>query len=327
MNSCTYEPARPTDADLLEFDSGLENGDFPVDMPIFNYEPPPEQQELKNATRCGDLAAVKSIIERWRAEPENKQRSPDLFSTSLYPAVEGGHLAIATYLIEHVISVRQDNFYAAGFGIAMSNFQIAMDMERYAFLELFLRYGFDINISWSEYYSTPLAYTFENEEMTRWFLDHGADPNAESRINNTPLSRAIHSASLSIIKMLFDRGGPDCINHGELLLCATYRNLPDRIEVLEYLFTKGARRDINKLHHQDRPDLFREHNLIIGCKAPLHEAADSGKLDVVKFLVANGADARKPDGKGRLPIEQARKAHHDDVVQYLAPISVHQPKL
>ena len=50
---------------------------------------------------------------------------------------------------------------------------------------------------------------------------------------------------MSIIKLLFDRGGPDCLNHGELLLCATYRDLPDRIEVLEYLFTKGAQRDIN----------------------------------------------------------------------------------
>ena len=117
-------------------------------------------------------------------------------------------------------------------------------MESNDFMELFLHHGFDINISWSEYYSTPLAYKFHNEEMTRWFLDHGANPNVESRINTTPLSRAIHSAPMSIIKLLFDRGGPDCVNYGEILLCATYRDLPDRIEVLEYLFTKGAQRDI-----------------------------------------------------------------------------------
>ena len=282
--------------------------------PIY-FQCPPEQEERENATTRGDIFAVKRIIQKWRAEPRNKQKSPGFLGTSLLPAIKGGHLAIAAYLIESGLSVPDHLF------------QAAMDMESYAFLELFLHHGFDINKSWSEYYSTPLAYSFENEEMTRWLLDHGADPNAESRLNNTPLSRAIHFAPMSIIELFFDRGGPDCMNHGELLHCGTYRNLPDRIEVLELLFTKGAQRDINKLLHEDRPGLFNEENFVIGCEAPLHVAARTGKLDVVKFLVAHGADTRKPDGKGRLPIDRARKADQNDVVQYLAPISVHQPRL
>ena len=294
---------------------------------IVQYQPPPEQREMENATKCGDLAAVKNIFEKWRAEPKNKQESSNFFGTSLHLAVKGRHLAIAAYLIEHVTSNFRDSVRNPGFGTAMVNFEWAMYMESYEFMELFLHHGFDLNISWSEYYTTPLGHSFENEEMTRWLLDHGADPNAESRINNTPLSRAIQSAPMSIIKMLFDRGGPDCINHGELLLCVTYRKLPDRVEVLEYLFTKGAQRNIDKLLHQDRPGLFREENLIIGCNVPLHVASRTGDLDVVKFLVAHGADARKPDGKGQLPIQHARESHHDDVVQYLTPISVYQPKL
>ncbi|KAL8787408.1 MAG: hypothetical protein Q9195_007783 [Heterodermia aff. obscurata] len=283
----------------------------------------PEQEELEIATRRGDIAAVKSIIEKWRAEPENKQKSTGFFGSSLCPAIRGGHLAIAAYLLETVASVNRVHF------------QTAMNLNSYAFLELFLHHGFDINEPWCEYYSAPLTHTFENEgmhtrenvEMTRWLLDHGADPNAESRTKNTPLSRAVHYAPMSTIQLLFDHGGPDCMNHGDLLHCATYRELPDRIEVLEYLFTKGAQRDINKILYEDHPGLFADENLIFGCDAPLHVAARTGKLDVVKFLIAHGADARKSDGKGRLAIDRARKEHHDDVVQYLAPISVHPPKL
>ena len=160
-------------------------------MQTIGYQPPPEKEELNNATKCADLAAVKSIFEKWRAEPKNELKSPDFFGTSLYPAVQGGHLAIAAYLIEHVTSVRQNNFYDANFGTAMKSFRTAMAMESYDFIELFLHHGSDINISWSESYLTPLAYTFHNEEMTRWFLDHGANPNAESRINK-PLSPELY---------------------------------------------------------------------------------------------------------------------------------------
>ena len=248
-------------------------------------------------------------------EPQNEQKSPDFLGASWIPAIKGGHLAIGAYLIENGVSVPDHIF------------QLAMDTESYAFLELFLHHGFDLNKSWSEYHSTPLAYTFENEEMTRWLLDRGADPNVESRRNTTPLSRAIQLAPMSIIELFFDRGGPDCMNHGELLCRAACRVLPDRIQVLEYLFTKGAQRDIDKLFFEDRPDLAYEENFVFGCEGPLHVAARTGKLDVVEFLVAHGADTRKPDTKGRLPIDRAREADQDDVVQYLAPISVHQARL
>ena len=302
---------------LIEtFDEPMPLGHAPI-IDYQNYQPPPEQEKLEDATTRGDIAAVKSVIQKWRAESENGQKSPGFFGTSMTPAIKGGHLTIAAYLVENVTTALQ----------LPLNFQSAMDTESYEFMELFLHHGFDINKSWSEHYSTPLAHTFENEEMTRKFLDHGADPNAESRINNTPLSRAVQFAPMSIIKFLFDRGGPGCMNNGELFHCVTYRDLSDRIEVLEYLFTQGAQRDINKLIRQDRPNLFSKENLILGCDAPLHVATRTGKMDVVEFLIAHDADAQKPSGKGRLPIDVAGKADQDGVAQYLAPISVHQPRL
>ena len=180
-------------------------------------------------------------MQKWLANPENRGRKPDF--CKLVPSIEENHLAVASYLLENFTSVDQWHF------------ETAMRMESYPFMELFLHHGYDINLPLSEYYTTPLAYSFEkfhNEEMTRSLLDHGANPNAETEYNNTPLSRAIHIGSMSVIKLLFERGGPESMNHGDLLIFASCRILPNRIEVLEYLLTTyDAQRNINKLRHQD----------------------------------------------------------------------------
>ncbi|XP_037804170.1 trichohyalin-like isoform X2 [Penaeus monodon] len=50
---------------------------------------------------------------------------------------------------------------------------------------------------------------------------------------------------------------------------------------------------------------------------PLHHAATEGKLDVVKWLVQNGADSTIKDKDGRLPVDRAKKKKHRDVADYL----------
>jgi ankyrin repeat protein len=51
---------------------------------------------------------------------------------------------------------------------------------------------------------------------------------------------------------------------------------------------------------------------------PFHMACYRGHLDVVAFLaVERGLDARAIDGHGRTPLEVARRAQRDDVVQFL----------
>ncbi|XP_042890703.1 trichohyalin-like isoform X2 [Penaeus japonicus] len=50
---------------------------------------------------------------------------------------------------------------------------------------------------------------------------------------------------------------------------------------------------------------------------PLHHAATDGKLEVVKWLVQNGADCTIKDKDGRLAMDRAKKRRHGDVVDYL----------
>ena len=109
----------------------------------------PTAARAREAETCDcawDITAIKGIIQEWRIESKNKQERPN-FDTSMTPTIKGGHLFIAAYLVESVTIALQFPW----------NFQIAMNKKSYDFIKLFLHHGFDINRSWSEYYSTPLA--------------------------------------------------------------------------------------------------------------------------------------------------------------------------
>lgn len=147
-------------------------------------------------------------------------------------------------------------------------------------------------------------------------LDHGADPNAECGLDLTPLSVAVSEAPFAIIKLLFDHGGS--IRHGQLLHYAVRRNSSDRLEVLQFIIDKGPR--INNVMYQNRLDCYDQLKYF-GIGTPLHEAAEEGKLDMVKLLLARGADPLITDARGKLAIERARSAGQSAVVEQLRPLS------
>jgi len=224
--------------------------------------------------------------------------------------MEGGHVDIGSYLIKHGISMNS------------AHFRLAIEKKSYQFLELFLDHGFNINKSQGDLDPAPLANVFDDERMTLWFLDHDADPNAETRMGITPLSKALFRVPFHIVRLLFDRGGPHSVNCGYSLHHAIHRETPGRLRVLDYLLTQGASSNINQLIYHDRQSLSEEENLILGCGTPLHKASRHEKLDVVKLFVSRGADPLILDGKGRLAIDAARTSCHSDVVEYLASCSV-----
>jgi ankyrin repeat protein len=50
---------------------------------------------------------------------------------------------------------------------------------------------------------------------------------------------------------------------------------------------------------------------------PLHEAIKVGNLDIIKLLVARGADVNFPDRGGSTPLDMALRRHRDDITLYL----------
>jgi ankyrin repeat protein len=156
----------------------------------------------------------------------------------------------------------------------------------------------------------------DDQKLTQWFLEHGAEPNAECGIDCTPLSLAICSATFPVIKMLFDRGGS--VEHGQLIQYAAMRDEPDYHEIMDFLLDKGAPTD--EVMYQNRlKDYFQLRAFGLG--TPLHAAASEGKLDVVEHLLRRGADPLIKDARGKLAIERAERKGHNEVVELLRPLS------
>ncbi|KAL8901462.1 MAG: hypothetical protein Q9207_005199 [Kuettlingeria erythrocarpa] len=296
---------------------------FPISQAPARFDTPPrELEQLEVASAAGDVATVTSIMDSWADKPAEEQHWKGAFGKGLKPALEGGHVAVAACLLERGVKVNSGNFSSA------------MEHKSYGFLELYLDHGYDINSS-DGFRPTPLADTLDDETMLRWFLDHGADPNAEKigryghPMGETPLSKSMWNAPFSTIKLLFERGGPDSIKSGSLLWYAVNRELPDRLEVIQYLLEKGAASDLTKLMYHDRPEAARQADWVLGRQTPLHAAAREGKLDIIKLFIAWGADPTIPDSKGRLAIDEAKKqldikksdGDYKVVVDYLLAIS------
>ena len=144
---------------------------------------------LEDVVIAGDLQSAQLTIEPWKA-------SRSIIASALTCAVDTARTEIGSWLLKQGVT---PNKY---------HYQYAMKKESYAFLELYLDYGFDVNEFWSEH-TTPLDLALHSENLTRWLLEHGANPDAEDNLKITPLSRAIGEAcaSLSVIRLLLEHRG------------------------------------------------------------------------------------------------------------------------
>lgn len=169
----------------------------------------------------------------------------------------------------------------------------------------------------------------KDEATVRWFLAHGADPNAPAREwDVTPLSYAANRAPLSIVKLMFEHGGSAVI--GQLVNYASDRDDADGIPVLQLLVDHGA--PTNEWLFENRPDLHHW-SAAGGSQTGLYYAAEAGLIENVRFLLKHGADPRKRGirmhtHEGRLPIDIARTNKHEEIVQLLseAAAELERPK-
>ena len=280
------------------------------------WEIPPEAAQLEAAIVAKeDQASYQHILESFERNQNGDFWTKNIFSECILIAIDQNRPCVVRHLVDW------------GVPFTSWHFRMAMQNEAYDILKFFLDKGYELNDSWSDYYSTPLGHVIENERLVTWLLDHGANPNAESRIHYTPLSMAVASASFDTIKLLFDRGGPESIQHGELLVHVAGRERPDALEVLDFLLSKGASNDVNKVLHYEPPELMEEQGVTIGCTSPLLVAARKGNLKMVQSLVAHGADPMIPDGNGQLAIDAAREGAYQNVVDYLAAQANASPRL
>jgi hypothetical protein len=132
---------------------------------------------------------------------------------------------------------------------------------------------------------TPLTMAAERgeSEIVQLLLDAGADPSRVDGFGNTPLTAAALSGDLPTLRLLL----PSRVDRGDALARASALG---HVAVIDLFLANGA-----VLDTLDR----RGHGL-------LHAAARAGKPEVVRHLLAKGADPSQKDRAGKTALEHAK---------------------
>ena len=165
---------------------------------------------------------------------------------------------------------------------------------------------------------TKISFALDDETLTQWFLDKGADPNIRPGIHCTALSIAVLRAPKHIIELLVDRGGN--VSHGQLIHYAACRKGDDRLKVFEVLLSCDAP-GLDEIMYHNSPesfDMFRA----FGLGTPLHLASENGHIEVVQYLLARGVNTTTRDSCGRTPLDYAQRNGHIGIFELLQPFSV-----
>ncbi|OAL36619.1 hypothetical protein AYO20_04235 [Fonsecaea nubica] len=224
-------------------------------------------------------------------------------------AVENG-LSIAHLLKGHKLSPGESKWLAL----------VAIETQSLPTLQILLDNGWDINEP-EGYFEPPLlgraVRSDSNEEVVRWFLDHGADPNAYAgKYKLTPLSRAIQFAPVNIIQLLPDRGG-SAEKGGVISFICKRPEDSNTLYLLRLLHEMGA--SISNALFDTDPNLS---DVTKFEGTPMRISCTTGNTTAVRYLVEHGASPfEKPFFAQCLLLDAARKYGHWEIAKILSNVS------
>lgn len=221
---------------------------------------------LMIAVQWGDLPTVQKLLENG-ANPA----AVNLHGTNaLMFASSKGHSEIVSLLLPHPINIHivdHKNYTALSYAIQSASLPVC---------QLLFNHGAMLD---NEVVNPlHLAALHGNVEIYKLLIEKGADIHQVFDDKNTPLSEAAAAGHLDACKLLVSKGVD--INYvdeyGLSILAWGVRS--GSLELVEYLLAKGAT-------HDNANDI----------RTPLCEAATFKKIDIVKILLAHGADVNRPD--------------------------------
>jgi ankyrin repeat protein len=283
---------------------------------IDSIEPPISLQE---SAAKGDLGQVKFLISQGA---DINVREDSLFKTALHRAVMEGHKEIADFLLSQGAQTdARDSFLATPLYYAVKNGYKNI-------VGLLIAHGSDINTK-DIYGQTPLDIAISRgyKDIAEILIDKEANINSADNKGETPMYIAVKNGQRDIAEILIDKGAD--INakdeDGQTPLDIAVRD--GRNDIIELLLANGAEAssifvaaaigDLSKVKE------FLEEGVDINAKegprgqTALHLAASEGHMQVVEFLVENGAHVNAGMNLNRTAAEMAMDNNHNDIVKLL----------
>lgn len=254
-------------------------------------------------------------------------------ATPLHWAVRGGQLDAVDLLVKlgaYVNARDHSDNKPIGFALAPKSLEMA---------KLLVEHGADLGVV--NKYRTALTSAVRpgNEKLIRWLLERGADVNEPDPRGELPLREACCFRHVEQARILLEWGADvnQVDGRGHTPLCEAVENGWETM--FEFLVEHGA--DLNRsdahgstplLLAASRPLLYAKLLLDHGANvntcgtgrhwwpggyAPLHMAAAQGDKDVVRLLLAHGANVDARTGDGRTPREIALDHGRKEVASLL----------
>lgn len=182
---------------------------------------------------------------------------------------------------------------------------------------------------------TLLHAAYNSRELVEYLLENGADIEARSDGQWTPLHNQAYKGQKDAVELLLEHGADieakTSFGHTPLLSSIRW----DRLDVTKFLIEKGA--NVNAATELGRTPLiisavegnleiarlFLDNDADINIKeynynrTALHFAALYGQLDIVAALVEKGANVNEKDAAGKTPLDYANRYGHEKVARLL----------
>ncbi len=289
-----FEPILyPCDFNLDRFRSGLleyqqkqhaQLQDLANDTDSEAYATP-----LKLAAEWGDLKALQLLL----SDGESTRPTSNNIENALIAAALNGHIEIVQLLLTHIID-REDSNISKQFALSK-----AAAGGHYAVCELLLNHGASLNIP-DENMPLHIAAEMGRTEICKLFIQHGADIDQKNITGLPPLYFAARHNRIDACKLLLSLGADfsyfDPIFGSIFSLVIANRN----IEIINDLLERGAKV-----------------NAPPGEITPLMEAASTGNPEIVKILLAKGAEINSVIPEGITALSAACRSGSLDTVKLL----------
>eukprot|EP00435_Cladocopium_sp_Y103_P016992 s2474_g4.t1 len=337
----------------IKDDEVLDPAPLKIQLVVLEFWPPDDEETEKmiSASRDNDLAALEELLQH----PRNPNVANRDGKTPMFRAAEQGHVQIMELLLEAgaktdepefargrtplFAAARNDHLNAVRF---LAENGAAKDLKdingstplwvaaRNGHLDVvqFLAEAGAAKDQTANNGATPLWIAAKNGhlDIVRFLVEHGAAKDQASNFGSTPLLLAAQNGHLDIVRFLVEVGSN--MNQGDvrgetpLLRAAEHGHL----DIVRFLVEVGSAQDQGpnfgatplSLAAQNGPP---RHCAVSSRKwigaTPLLLAAQNGHLDIVRFLVENGAAKDRKDINGATALLWTAQNGHLDIVRFL----------